>query len=72
MEIDYEIVFSYKRKYVQACNRKSVALWTDGLDMTIAVDCDVKPQTKENIRMSLYLNWIVKQIKFSELLSPAE
>ena len=49
------VVVSFKRKYVhkglvnhlvKLAEEKSVARWTDRRDMTIAVDWDVKQQTK--------------------------
>ena len=51
------VVVSYKRKYVhkvlanhlvKRAQGKSVVSWTDRLDMTIAVDWEVKHQTKPN------------------------
>ena len=37
----------------EACPGKSVVRLTDSLDMTIAVDWDVKPQTKQKL-MSVF------------------
>ena len=49
---------SYKLKYVhalsQACTGKSVARLTDHLYMNIAVDWDVKPQTKQTKKSVYY------------------
>ena len=51
------VLVSYKLKYVhevlvkcliKLALEKSVVRWTDCLDMTIAVDWDVKPQIKQN------------------------
>ena len=46
--------------YSQACPGKSVVRWTDRPDMTIAVDWDVKNQTKpkqtNHIHISVYLH----------------
>ena len=38
----------YAHEISQACPGKSVVRLTDRLDMTIAVDWDVKPQTKHH------------------------
>ena len=53
--VSRKVVVSCKRKHVhevlvnclEACPGKSVVRWTDCPDMTIAVDCDVKHQTKQ-------------------------
>ena len=51
------VIFSYKRKYVhevlvsclvKLAQVKSVVRWTDHPAMTIAVDWDIKHQTKQN------------------------
>ena len=46
------VFVSYKRKYVhllgQACLETSVARWTYCVDMTIAVDWDIKNQKKQS------------------------
>ena len=51
------VVVIYKRKYVhkvlvnclvELAQEKTVVLWTDRPDMTIAVGRDVKNQTKQN------------------------
>ena len=52
------VVVGYKQKYmhkvlvkhlVKHAPQKSVVMWTDRPDMTIAVDWDVKHQTKQTI-----------------------
>ena len=50
-----KVVVNYKRKYVhkllinvQACPEKSVVRGTDRPAMTIAFDCDIKQQNKQN------------------------
>ena len=52
----WRVVVSYKRKYVhellvshlvKLAQEKGVVWWTDHPDMTIAVDWDVKNQTKQ-------------------------
>ena len=57
MEIDHEIFSTFILllpviqglvQLSQACPRKSVVRLTDRLNMTIAVDWDIKPQTKQN------------------------
>ena len=54
------VVVSYKRKYVnevlvnclvKLAQEKSVVRWTNCLDMTIAVDWDVKNQTKKKTKL---------------------
>ena len=37
-------------RLVKLAQEKSVVRWTDRLDMTIAVDWDIKPKTKQNKR----------------------
>ena len=60
------VFVSYKRKYVhevlvnrlvKLVQQKSVVRWTDGPDMTIAVDRDIKNQTKQT-KPVLYLDRI--------------
>ena len=58
---------SYKQKHVHkvlvnrlvnlACPGKSVVTWTDHLDMTIAVDWDVKPQPNKQSLPKFGVNW---------------
>ena len=38
-------------RLVKLAQEKSVFRWTDRLDMTIAVDWDIKPQTKQNQKL---------------------
>ena len=56
--VSRRVVVSYKRKYVhevlvnclvKLTQEKNVVRWTDHPDMTIAVNWDVKNQTKQNI-----------------------
>ena len=66
------VVVSYKQKYVhrvlvlkslsQACPGKSVIRCTDHPNMTIAVDWDVKNQTKQNNRILAYMLIVWNQI----------
>ena len=69
-------VVSYKRKYVHKvlvnclvnlAQEKSMVRWTDHPDMTIAVDWDIKNQTKPNQKTCSYKHalstlWVVYTI----------
>ena len=56
------------RKVLVKLAEVKVVWWTDRLNMTIAVNRDVKPQTKEKWYFSFYQWMIIRQIRFGHAL----
>ena len=53
LQLIEERLLSVVHKVLVSLPRKSVVVLTDGLDMTIAVDWDVKPQIKQRVQRLL-------------------